>query len=168
MEGYFNRFFIGYFLILIVIAIGFYVGLSLVAIIIGALLFEVLFYLLDLKFLSKRKTELANRLINIFNAEPISKGLVKFKVETFDLFAEIEVDFKLGITQLANFEDISFHIPRYQIDQLAVKPRLELKEAEIDGVQTYVLHQTDGVGLNFAKEKLEKILNQIKLLPAIE
>ena len=158
MESYFKRFFIGYYLIAIVVGISFYVGLlSLGVIIVGVLLFEFLIYFLDAKYLPKRKTELANRLIEIFNAEPFSKGVMKFQMEAFDLFAEIEVDYKLGL-QLANVETVRFHIRRNQIDRLPTKPGFELKENKIDGIQTYNVYETDGMGLKLAKEELEKML----------
>ena len=113
--------------------------------------------MLDVKYLPKRKTELANKLIEIFQAEPISEGVMKFKIEAFDLFAEILVDYKLGL-QLANVETVRFHIPRNQIDQLPTKPGFELKENKIDGIQTYNVYETDGMGLKLAKEELEKML----------
>ena len=157
MVGYFKRFFIGHFLILIIaVCISFYIGPSgLVAIFV--LLFEFLIYFLDLKYLSKRKTELANKLIEIFKAEPVSEGVMKFNIDTFDLYAEIEVDFKLGL-QIANVETVRFHIPRNQIDRLSTKPGLELKEDKINGIQTYNVYQTHGMGLKLAKEKLEKMI----------
>lgn len=87
MEGYFKWFFIGHFLILIILAgISIYTGLSLVAIIATALLFEFLLYLLDGKYLSKRKAELAGKLTEVFHAEPVSEGVMKFKIDTIDFF----------------------------------------------------------------------------------
>ena len=158
MEGYFKGFFIGHFLILIIVGISLYFGLSLVAIIIGFLLFEFLLYLLDKKYLPKRKTEITNQLIEIFNAEPFTEGVMKFEIDTIDFFVEIEVDFKLGFQTLANIETVRFHIPRNQIDQLSTKPRFELKENKIDRIQTYNVYETDGMGLKLAKEKLKKMI----------
>ncbi len=158
MESYFKRFFIWHFLILITgVFISSFTGQPLITVFAFVILLELLLYFLDAKYLPKRKTELANKLIEIFKAEPFSKGVLKFKIGAFDLFAEIEVDFKLGF-QIANVETVRFHIPRNQIDRLATKPGFELKEDKIDGIQTYNMYQTDGMGLKRAKEKLEKMI----------
>lgn len=158
MKGYSKRFFIGHIFILFIVSLCLYAGLSLAAFIIGILLFETLIYFLDVKYIPRRKAELANKLIAVFKAEPNPKGVVKFKLNTFDFFVNIAVDYKVGLSQIANVETISFHIPRYQVDRLLAKPRFEWKKDEMNGVQTYNVHQTDGSGLKLAKEKLEKML----------
>ncbi len=109
------------------------------------------------KHLPKRRDELTNELIQTFNAEPFSAGVMKFKIGKIDFFAEIVVDFKLGF-QIANVETIKFHIPRTQIEQLSKKPEFVLIEDNIDEIQTYNIYQTSGSGLKLAKGKLEKMI----------
>ncbi len=163
MEGYFKKFFIGHFLILMIAAVtGFYFNISSVTIISFVLLLALLIYVLDVKYLPKRKTEIAGKLIEIFNAEPFSEKVMKFKIVTFDLYAEIEADFLTGIAQVANFETVKFHIPKNQIDHLPIKPGPELKDDKINESQTYNVYQTDGKGLNSAKDSLEKMIKNIK------
>lgn len=163
MESYLKRFFIGYFLILVVaVGIGQYMGISLITIIVVVLLLELLIYFLDAKYLPKRKTELAKKIIEIFNAEPVSEGVLRFKFDTFDFYAETEVDFRPVIVLIANVETVKFHIPKSQIDRLPISPGFELKEDKVNGIQTYSVYQSDGNGLLFAKEKLERMICEVR------
>ena len=158
-----KRFFVGHFLILVVaVGIGLYIGISLITILIFVLLLELLIYFLDVKYLPKRKTELANKLIELFKAEPVSEGVLRFKIDTFDFYVETEVDFKLGIAQIANAETVKFHIPKNQIDRLSIKPGFVLKEDKVNEIQTYNVYQSDGQGLIPAKEELEKMIYEVK------
>ena len=161
MEDYLKRFFVGHFLILVIVAfVIFFFGASqLIAILLFVGFMEFLFYYLDSKYLPKRRVELTNELIETFKAEPFSEGVLKFKIETIVFFAKIEVDFKLGL-QGANVETIRFHIPRTQVDRLSPKPGFKLREDKIDGIQTYYIYQTNGSGLNLAKENLEKMIKR--------
>ncbi len=161
MEVYFKRFFIGHLLILVIVAFAvlFLGGLRLIAILLFVGLIEFLFYYLDTKYLPKRRAELTNELIEIFKAEPLSEGILKFKIRTIDFFVKIEIDFKQGL-QIANVETIQFHVPRTQIDRLSAKPEFELMEDKIDGTQTYDVYQTNGPGLKLAKEDLEKMIKR--------
>ena len=158
MEDYFKRFFIGHFLILVIVALAitYSGGSRLIAILLVVGLIEFLFYYLDSKYLSKRKAEITNELMKTFGAEPFSEGIMKFKIGPIDFFVETEVDFKLGL-QLANIETIKFHLPRNQVDQLSTTPEFELVEDEIDGIKTYGVYQTDIAGLKLAKEKLKEM-----------
>ena len=159
MEDYFKYFFIGYFLtLIIVVSIISYFGQSLIAMIIGVLMFGSIILFLDVKYLPKRKTELANKLIEVFKAERVSEGVMKFKIGPLDFYAEIMVDFKLAISQIANFEIVKFHVPRNLVDQLSIKPRFKLKEDKINEIPTYYVYQTDGTGLKLAKKKIGKIV----------
>ncbi len=159
MEGYLKRFFVGHLLALIMIACAiFYFGISQVF---PVLLFigfiECLFYYLDTKYLPKRKAALTNKLIDTFQAEPLSEGVLKFKLDTIDFFVKIKIDFKQGL-QLANIETIKFHIPRTQINKLSLKDKHNLSEDTINEVQTYCIYKTDGSELSHAKEALRKLI----------
>jgi len=159
MEGYLKRFFVGHLLALIMIACAiFYFG---IAQIFPVLLFigfiEGLFYYLDTKYLPKRKAALTNKLIDTFQAEPLSVGVLKFKLDTIDFFVKIKVDFKQGL-QLANIETINFHVPKTQINKFSIKHKHNLLEDTINGIQTYGIYQTNGSGLSLAKEELEKLI----------
>ena len=161
MEAYFKRFFIGHLLILVIVAFAilFLGGSRLIAILLLVGLIEFLFYYLDTKYLPKRRTEITNELVETFKAEPFSEGVLKFKMDTIDFFVKVEIDFKQGL-QLANIETVSFHIPITQLDQVSVKPGYELMEDKINGIQTYDIYQTNGSGLRFAKEGLEKMIKR--------
>lgn len=159
MVDFFKRFFIGHFLILVIVALAimYFGGSELIAIFLVAVLIESLFYFLDVKFLPKRKAEIANKLIKTFGAEQLLEGIIKFKIGSIEFYAETVVDFKLGL-QLANFETVRFHVARNQIDQLSTISGFELKENSIDKIQTYVVYETDVEGLKLAQEKLEKMI----------
>jgi hypothetical protein len=159
MEGYFKRFFTGHLLILMIVAcaILYFDKSQAIAILLFVSLIEFLFYYLDAIYLPKRRAKLTDELIEIFNAEPFSEGVLKFKLGTIDFFVKIKIDFKQGL-QLANFEAVSFHVPRTQINKISVRHKLNLLEDKINGIQTYDIYQTNGSGLNHAKEELEKII----------
>lgn len=124
---------------------------------VGVILFVFLVYSLDHANPLQKKTEIVNKLMDLFKAEPVSKDVMKFKMETFDILTEIKVDFKQAF-QLANVETIDFHIPIKQFDRLSRKPEMALRENEINGIQTYIIYRTDSDGLNLAKEKLEEMI----------
>ena len=159
MERYFKKFFLGHLLVFIiaVFACLYFSKSPVIIILLFVGLIELLAYNHDAKYLPKRRDELTNKLIQTFNAEPFSAGVMKFKIGKIDFFAEIVVDFKLGF-QIAHVETIKFHIPRTQIEQLSKKPEFVLIEDNIDEIQTYNIYQTSGSGLKLAKGKLEKMI----------
>jgi hypothetical protein len=161
MEAYFKRFFIGHLIILLIVgvAILFFGGSRLIAILLFVGLVEVLFYYLDTKYLPNKRAELSNKLIEIFKAEPFSEGILRFKIRTIEFFAKIVIDFKKGL-QLASIETIEFHIPKTQIDQLLLKPGHELIDDQINGIQTYGIYQTNAIELKLVKEDLEKMVRR--------
>ncbi|MEQ8812512.1 MAG: hypothetical protein RIE59_25810, partial [Imperialibacter sp.] len=57
-----------------------------------------------------------------------------------------------------NTETVNFQIPRTQINQLTVKPEVELVEDEVDGMQTHHDYTSNGSALKLAKEDLEKMI----------
>lgn len=136
--------------------LAFYFGISLVAIITGFVFLELLIYYLDSNYIPKRKTELTNELIKVFKADIVSESVMKFKIGPIDVFAEIAVDFKRGL-QIASIETITFHIPRSEKDKLSISD-YDFKEDTLDGIASYNIYQTDGSGLDLAKEKLKKIV----------
>jgi hypothetical protein len=158
MGEYFKRFFIGNLLILVIVAfaIFYFGGSQIIAILLFVVLIEFLFYYLDSKYLPERKARITNELIKTFKAKPFSDGILKFKIESNDFFAETIVDFKLGL-QIANIETIKFHLPRNQVNQLSIPPEFELVEDEIDGIKTYGVYQTNRAGLKLAQEKLREM-----------
>ncbi len=159
MEVYFRRFFIGHLLVLLVVALGiiYLDTISFIGTLIFAALLEFLFYYVDSKHIPKRKEEITRTLRDIFNAEPYSKGLMKFKVDHLDLFAETIVDFKLGL-QIGNIETVNFHIPKNQLDSLPSDHGLELVRDNIDGLETYCVYRSSGSDLTKAMETFRKLI----------
>ena len=159
MADFFKKFIIGHFLILVIVALAimYFGGSQLIAIFLFAGLIESLFYYLDVKFIPKRKAEIADKLIKTFGAEQLLEGIIKFNIGSIEFYAEAAVDFKLGL-QLANFETVRFHVARNQIDRLSTISGFELKENKIYKIETYIVYETDVVGLRRAKEKLEKMI----------
>jgi len=130
-------------------------GISIVVILIGSLILGLIFYLLELKFIPWRKQKLMNKLVRIFSSTPISENIAYFKLGGFDFFAEIE--FKLEMSEYSgSAEIISFHIPRQQIDRLPMKPDFKFKNDSCNGIETYRVFQTNGLGLKHAKKQFEK------------
>lgn len=127
------------------------------ALTVGVILFVYLIYSLDHANPLQKKTEIVNRLIDLFKAQPVTKDVMKFKIDTFDFYTEIKVDFRQAF-QLANVETINFHIPIDQFDRIYSKPEMALRENEINGILTYIIYQTNSDGLNLAKEKLEEMI----------
>jgi hypothetical protein len=127
------------------------------ALTVSVILFVYLIYSLDNANPLQKKTEIINRLIDLFKAQPVTKDVMKFKINTFDFYTEIKVDFKQAF-QLANVETINFHIPIDQFDRISSKPEMALRENEINGILTYIIYQANSDGLNLAKEKLEEMI----------
>lgn len=136
------------------------IGVSIAAIIIGALMLGFFFYILEVKYLPRRKIKLTKKLMKVFNAEPVSDEIMRFKVGGIDFYTEVEFD--LRISQHAAFEMIRFHIPRHQIDRLPEKPEFKYKEDNCNGIQTYNVYQTNGMGLKLAKRRFEKRIEKVK------
>ena len=134
-------------------------GLLLAALVVGSVvLFVFLIYSSENANPLRRRAEIVKILIDIFNAEPVSKNIMKFKIKTFDFFIEINIDFKQAF-QLANVETINFHIPKDQFERVSTKPGIALHQNKINGIQTYLVYQTHGDGLTYAKKKLEEIIS---------
>ncbi len=161
MEAYLKQFFIGHLLILVIIALAihFFGGSQIIAVLLLVGLIEFLFYYLNTKYFPKRRTEITNELIETFKAEPFSKGVLKFKMDSIDFFVKIEIDFKRGL-QFANTETIGFYLPTTQIDQLPERPKHKLAEDKIDGIQTYEIYKINGSELGLAKERLKDIIKR--------
>jgi uncharacterized membrane protein len=159
MKSYFKWFILTHILILIVVACSvFYFGISqVIVILLFIVLIEYLIYYLDSKYLPKRQARLNEKLVSTFNAERLSEGVVKFRLNAFDLFAKVEVDYKRGF-QFANVETISFHIPAHQLERLTKKPASGFVEGKVGAVPTLLIYQTDGNGLEEARHELENML----------
>jgi len=137
------------------------VGLLLSALLtVGVILFVFVIYSLDNANPQQKETEAVKSLIYLFKAEPVLKNLMRFKIETFDFYTEINIDFKQAF-QFANVETINFHIPKDQFNRLSKKPEIALRENKINGIQTYLVYQTNVNGLKLAKEKLEEMIKDV-------
>lgn len=159
MEIYFKKFFVGHFFVLVMVALAvlFMGGIQLTVALLFALLMEGLFYFLNTKYLPKRRIELTDELVRIFEAEPFSEGVLKFKAGTIDLFVKIMIDFKQGL-QLADTETVQFHIPADQIGRLSKKQTLNFVKDHINGIPTYIMYRTNGYRLKNAKEDIENMI----------
>lgn len=159
MESYYRKFFVGHLLALLIVACTIiYFGKSeAIAILLFVSLMECLFFYLDIKYLPQRRAEIASKLNKIFKAKEVKGGVMKFKINAFDLFAKVEIDLKQNL-QFANAEAISFYVPEHQMDHLSPKPGFTFVKDNIEGEQTYRVYQTDGKGLEEAKEKLKSML----------
>jgi len=69
------------------------------ALTVSVILFVYLIYSLDNANPLQKKTEIINRLIDLFKAQPVTKDVMKFKINTFDFYTEIKVDFKQAFQQ---------------------------------------------------------------------
>ncbi len=167
MKGFTKWFFIGHFIIVLIIVWiitsgeidSSSIGKPLVIILISTLSIDFLVYFLEVKFRPMREIKLTNKLIDLFKAEPVSEGIMKFTISRVDFYTEIEIDLKRSLHG-ANAEIVRFHVPRNQIDRLTPKSRTELREDTCNGVQTYHVYQTNGTGLVLAKGRFEKMIEK--------
>ena len=80
--------------------------------------FTLLIYFIDKEHLLKKKTEIVNKLIDIFKAESVSENVMKFKIGTYDCYAEIDRELKYFMQHIG-VVIINFHIPKDQFKQLS-------------------------------------------------
>ena len=133
------------------------VGRSIVAIPIGSVILGLFFYWLEVKYIPWQRKRLTRKLIKIFGAKPISETVAHFKLGSFDFYTELEFNLKIP-THAGNVSIVNFHIPRQQIDRFPVKPDFKLRQAFYNGIATYKIYQTNGLGLKLAKRRFEKKL----------
>jgi general stress protein CsbA len=157
MKGYFTKFFILYFLIILGVGLAQFAEISFRTDIALVLLLLLVFHSLDAKYPAVRRAALAAKLDGIFSTEAVSEGVVRFRLNAFDLFASVELDYKKGF-QFANVETISFHIPADQLERLAKKPDYVFLAGKVGAIPTFIIHQTDGNGLVEARNELENML----------
>ena len=157
MIGYFIRFFIANFLILLVIGLGLSAGISFRADIAALLLIALVLYWLDATYLAVRRAKLAAKLNELFSTTVVTEDVVSFRFNSFDIYARIAVDYKKGF-QFANVETISFHIPAEQYQSLPTRPAAAPVRGEVGTVPTLLIFQTKGTGLEEARDKLKKLL----------
>ena len=117
----------------------------------------LLFCLLEVKYIPWKKKSLTKKLIKVFDAEPISETVAYFKLGSFDFYTELEFNLRMSM-YAGNVAIVNFHIPRQQIDRFPIKPDFKLRQAFCNGMATYKIYQTNGLGLKLAKRRFEKKL----------
>lgn len=130
---------------------------SLFVILIGSSALGAFFYLIEDKYFPFRRKQILEKVIRIFQSEPISESQAKFKIGKYDVI--IDISFILSLNKYAaNGEVISFHIPRNQLtNEKLIRPLSQIEE-QLNGKPTYRIYQTNGIGLKLAKRRIDKRL----------
>jgi hypothetical protein len=123
----------------------------------GAIILALLFYFMEVKMIPNRKVKIQNRIIALFGAYPVTDTINRLRIGNLDIF--IETRFDLHLSAYGSYsESISFHIPKIQVDGVKTKPDFKYREAVCNGTPTYLIYQTNSMGLKKAKKKIEQKL----------
>lgn len=123
---------------------------------VGTVFLGTFFYLIEDKYFPFRKKQVLNKIVRIFNAEPVSDSQAKFKVGNYDI--TVDIDFILSLNKYAaNGEVVSFHIPRSQLKNEQLNRPLSQIEEQLNGTPTFRIYQTNGMGLKLAKKRIDFI-----------
>lgn len=115
-------------------------------------------YLIEDKYFPFRRKQVLQKILRIFNAEPVSDSQAKYKVGNYDII--VDIDFILSLNKYAaNGEVISFHIPRNQLKNNQLNRLLSQVEERLNGMPTFRIYQTNGMGFKLAKKRIETNLN---------
>ncbi|KAA3624204.1 MAG: hypothetical protein DWQ02_23365 [Bacteroidetes bacterium] len=115
------------------------------------------FYLIEDKWFPIRKKKMLKKVVQIFQAEPLSESQAKFKAGKYDVI--IDITFVLRLSQYApNGEVITFHVPRNQLNDKKLARPLSKIEEQLNNKPTYRIYRTNGMGLKLAKRRIEKRL----------
>lgn len=133
------------------------IGASLLAVVIGSIALGLIFYLTERVYFPWRKARLQTKLHHLFNSRKISDSVALFHILDWDVLVSIEHHLVMSRTG-GNMEQISFHIPQEQVDKKIAKPDFEYVPDHCNGVRTYRIYQTNGLGLRIAKQRIEKKL----------
>lgn len=124
---------------------------------IGSFILGGVFWLIEMKFYPWRKIRLNKRISKIFDSTPVTDTVTHFKYGMIDVYTKLE--FELHMSQYYNGQElISFHIPQNQTHYLQTNGGKIFQESVCNGIQTFQVHQTNSIGLKFAKKRLDKIL----------
>lgn len=125
---------------------------------IGTVSLGTFMYLIEDKYFPVRRKKVLKKVVQIFNADPISDYQAKFKVNNYDIL--VDVDFVLSLNMSApNGEVVSFHIPRDQLENRELSKPLSQIEELFNEIETFRIYQTNSMGLKLAKKRIEKNLS---------
>lgn len=132
--------------------------LDLVAIFaIGTISLGTFMWLVEVKYFPFRRKQVLKKILQIFEAEPISDSQAKFKISNYDI--TVDIKFILSLNKYAaNGEIISFHVPRTQLNNGELNRPLSQIEEVLDGRETFRIYQTNGMGLKLAKRRINEKL----------
>ncbi|MGB1039545.1 MAG: hypothetical protein ACPGVD_01580 [Flavobacteriales bacterium] len=132
---------------------------KIILVLVGGILFlSLFFYLLEVKIIPWRIKKLNQKIIRTFDATEISTNCARFTLGSYEFYSVIHIS--LTLSQYGGGREfIHFHIPKNQIDSAVIKPKFKLKNSNVNGIETYIVFETNGLGINFAKKRIE---NKIK------
>ena len=162
MKVFFKWLVISFFFLLVIGAVNaLSAGLShihivdgLLAIVAGAAILATLFYFVEVKLIPGRKVKVLNKVISLFGAYPVTDTITKVTIAKLDMYIELKFDLHMS-EHGAYSELVSFHIPKQQIDAMKTKPDFTYKHAVCNGIPTYMIYQTNSMGLKRAKKKID-------------
>jgi hypothetical protein len=137
-----------------------------IAVVAGSLFLGALYYFLEAVYYPWRKEKLADRLIGLFSARPVSPHTAHFRIANFDIYTEINYDPKVaGDTSYG--ELIRFHIPMHQLMAYDDTGFLKYRIGYINGMDSCIVYEGDGLNLRKLRKGLEKEMTAITGLPLV-
>lgn len=133
--------------------------LNILAVIFGALLMGLFFYLLEVNYVPWSKRRLHEKVTKTFLVETMTENTCHCKLNGFDIFIEIQFELKLS-QYAANTAIAYFYVPRQQIDHLPKMPNLKTITAEFRDQEVYLIEESNALRLPLIKKRLEKRLNK--------
>jgi hypothetical protein len=100
------------------------------------------------------------KVVKVFGAVEMDAHHAKYHQGEFEVF--VEIGYTLGMSKYAyNGEVISFHIPRHTLKKDSLVKPLSMENASLDGANTYLIYQTNTMGLKLAKRRIPEQLDQL-------
>jgi hypothetical protein len=123
----------------------------------AAFVLALMFYYLEVKYIPSRKLKLQNRIIDLFGSYPLTDTVSRVKIGNVDVY--IELKFDLHFSEHGGYSEmVGFHIPKHQIDNLKTKPAFKYRSESCNGIETYLIYETNSMRLKKAKKKIEQEL----------
>ena len=130
--------------------------ITIVAVLFGSILLGLIFYLTETFYFPWRKKRLHLKLEKLFKSIKVSDSIASIQILDWNFL--VQLDFRLQMSTIGNLELISFHIPREIFDKKIVRPDFKLVPGNCNGIETYRVYQTNGLGLKLAKKRIENKL----------
>lgn len=134
---------------------------ALLILVAGSVLLAFMRWLGENRYIPYRKRKLIEQISSIFHAQQSSENVMKFELSGFNIYAEIILSIKPSeYFKTSGGELIRFHIPQIHMSNPTTGPGLKMTQASCNGIPTWIVYQTNGLGLRQARKRLETGLSK--------